>query len=66
MTEAAVETAWRTARKARVSQFPISNNLAALMALVMADLSESQSGTLHERHLPERRGANGRDCLSVA
>ena len=46
MTEASVETVWRVHRRARVAQFPISDNLAALMALVMADLSESQRETL--------------------
>ena len=46
MTEAAVETVWRVHRRARVGQFPITDNLAALMALVMADLSESQRETL--------------------
>ena len=40
--EAAIETVWRVNRRARVDQFPISDNLSALMALVMADLSESQ------------------------
>ena len=46
MREAAVETVWRTRRRGRVNQFPISDNLSALMALVMTDLSESQ----RERH----------------
>ena len=46
MSEAASETAWRTNRRARIDHFPNSNNLAALMALLMADLSESQSETL--------------------
>ena len=45
MTQAAIETVWRSARRARINQFPISDNLAALMALVMADLSESQKET---------------------
>ena len=45
MREAAVETVWRTMRKSRINQFPISDNLSALMALVMADLSESQRET---------------------
>ena len=40
--EAAIETAWRADRRARVHLFPMSNHLAALMALVMAGLSESQ------------------------
>ena len=44
--EAAIETVWRVQRRARVDQFPISDNLSALMALVMADLSESQRETL--------------------
>ena len=33
-------------RRARIDQFPISDNLSALMALVMADLNESQRETL--------------------
>ena len=41
MNEATLETVWRTDRRARFDQFLISNNLYALMALVMADLSES-------------------------
>ena len=45
MTEAAIETVWRVNRRARVDLFPTSNNLAALMALVLADLSESQRQT---------------------
>ena len=44
MTEAAVEAVWRVRRRARADQFPISDNLSALMALVMADLSETQRG----------------------
>ena len=46
MREAAVETVWRTRRRGRINQFPISDNPSALMALVMADLSESQRETL--------------------
>ena len=46
MREAAVETVWRVRRRARANQFPISDNLSALMALVMADLSETQRETL--------------------
>ena len=46
MREAAVETVWRTRRRDRINQFPISDHLSALMALVMADLSESQRETL--------------------
>ena len=42
MRQTAVERVWGVARRARVHLFPISDNLAALMALVMADLSESQ------------------------
>ena len=40
--EAARETTWRRHRRARAGLFPITDNLAALMALVMADLSQSQ------------------------
>ena len=46
MREAAVETVWRNRRRGRINQFPISDNLLALMALVMADLSETQRETL--------------------
>ena len=46
MRQAAIETVWRVNRRARIDQFPISDNLSALMALVMADLSESQRETL--------------------
>ena len=46
MREAAVETVWRVRRRARANQFPISDNLSALMALAMADLSETQRETL--------------------
>ena len=49
MTEAAMETVWRANRLARFDFLPISYNLAvlaALMALVLADLSESQRKTL--------------------
>ena len=46
MRQAAIETVRRAARRARVDQFPISDNLSALMTLVMADLSESQRETL--------------------
>ena len=38
MNEATVETVWRGTRRARVGLFPISNNLAAVMALVTAGL----------------------------
>ena len=48
MRQAAIETVWRNNGRARVNQFPISDNLSALMALVMADLSESQSQTLRD------------------
>ena len=41
----AIEHIWRVQRRARADQFPISDNLSALMALVMADLSESQRET---------------------
>ena len=46
MSEAAIETVWKTNRRARADQLPISNNLVALVALVMPDLSESQRETL--------------------
>ena len=46
MNEAAMETVWRGTRRARIGLFPTSDNLAALVALVMADLSESQPDTL--------------------
>ena len=46
MRQAAIETVWRANRRARVDQFPISDNLSALTALVMADLSEAQRETL--------------------
>ena len=46
MRQAAIEAVWRVNRRARNSQFPISDNLSALMALVMADLSEAQRETL--------------------
>ena len=46
MTEAAVETVWRVQRRAQFGQFPITDNLAARTALVVADLSESQRETL--------------------
>ena len=42
MRQAAIETVWRVNRRARVDQFPISDNLSALVALVMAVLSEAQ------------------------
>ena len=54
MNEAAVETVWRGARRARSGLFPTSDNLAALMALVMADLSESQRETLMNLILKRR------------
>ena len=41
MRQSAIESVWRVQRRARIDQFPISDNLSALMALVMADLSES-------------------------
>ena len=46
MRHSAIEHVWRVQRRARANQFPISDNLSALMALVMADLSESQRETL--------------------
>ena len=46
MRHSAIETVWRVQRRARVNQLPISDNLSALMALVMADLSETQRETL--------------------
>ena len=46
MRQSAIESVWRTQRRGRVNLFPISDNLSALMALVMADLSESQRETL--------------------
>ena len=49
MREAAIEHVWRAQRRGRIDQFPISDNLSALMALVMADLSESQRKTLMNR-----------------
>ena len=48
MREPAIETVWRVQRRARVDQFPISDNLSALMALVMADLSESRLPNVQE------------------
>ena len=46
MRHSAIEHVWRVQRRARANLFPISDNLSALMALVMADLSESQRETL--------------------
>ena len=46
MRHSAIEHVWRAQRRARANLFPISDNLSALMALVMADLSESQRETL--------------------
>ena len=46
MRHSAIEHVWRVQRRERADQFPISDNLSALMALVMADLSESQRETL--------------------
>ena len=46
MRHSAIESVWRVQRRGRVDQFPISDNLSALMALVMADLSEAQRETL--------------------
>ena len=46
MRHSAIETLWKVQRRARANQFPISDNLSALMALVMADLSETQRETL--------------------
>ena len=46
MTEDAIEARVRVNRRARVDLFPTPNNLAALMALVLADLSEPQRETL--------------------
>ena len=43
--EMSVETVWRVHRRVRVGQFPISDNVAVHMALVVADLSESQRET---------------------
>ena len=43
MREAAIESVWRRHRRARVALFAITENLAAVSALVMADLSDSQS-----------------------
>ena len=42
MVESAREIIWRRRRRDRAGLFPISDDLAALVALVMADLSESQ------------------------
>ena len=46
MRHSAIEHVWRVQRRARANLFPISDNLSALMALVTADLSESQRETL--------------------
>ena len=46
MRHSAIEHVWRVQRRGRADQFPISDNLSALMALVMADLSEAQRETL--------------------
>ena len=46
MRHSAIEHVWRVQRRGRVGQFPISDNLSALMALVMADLSSAQRETL--------------------
>ena len=46
MRHSAIEYVWRVQRRGRADQFPISDNLSALMALVMADLSEAQRETL--------------------
>ena len=45
MTDAARETIWRQHRRNRAGLFPTTDNFAALMALVTADLSESQIKT---------------------
>ena len=45
MRHSAIESV-RMQRRGRVDQFPISDNLSALMALVKADLSEAQRETL--------------------
>ena len=50
MRQVAIEAVWRMNRRARIDQFPISDNLSALMALAMADLSEAQRDT-HEPDL---------------
>ena len=52
MRHSAIEHVWRVQRRARADQFPISDSLSALMALVMADLSESTEGDTHESDLP--------------
>ena len=46
MNEAAIETVWRATGRARIGLFPFSDNLAALMTLVVANLSESQKPLL--------------------
>ena len=46
MRQAAIEAVWRVNRRARINQFPISDNLSALMASARADLSEAQRETL--------------------
>ena len=46
MRQSAIESVWRVNTRAKIDQFPISDNISALMALVMADLSESQRETL--------------------
>ena len=51
MREAATEVVWRVQRRARVDQFPISDNLSAVMALVMADLSESLMNLIYQRDI---------------
>ena len=62
MREAAIETVWTVDRRARVHQFLISNNLGALMALVMTDLSESQRETLMNLIFQQRCGPYSIDC----
>ena len=66
MRQAAIETVWRVNRRARVNQFPISDNLSALMALVMADLSESQRETLMNLIYQRDIAVDSLDLPSVA
>ena len=49
MTQAAIETLWGAERRARVDQFPISDNLLALIALVMADLRQTLMNLIYQR-----------------
>ena len=66
MREAAIEVVWRVQRRARVDQFPISDNLSALMALVMADLSGATERDTHEPDLPARHCTDRLDLAPVA